>query len=74
MDRRLLRLELLKLTFKAAPTGRAEQAVSDARMLEEYCLAPVEETLSKPVPEEPPMNKEPVKLSQQQSHKKGNGR
>ncbi len=65
MDRKLLRLELLRLTYRARP----DQAVADARILEEYCLAPVEET-SKPVLEEPPMNKEAVKPSQQHSHKK----
>jgi len=71
MDRKLLRLELLKLVYKAMPMGRVEQAEADARQLETFCLE-FEAPEPKAVLEEPPV-KEPAKPPQQ-FHKKGNGR
>lgn len=43
MDRDILRLELLKLTYKALPQLAAEEAIVKAKLLEAYCLEPVPE-------------------------------
>lgn len=48
MDREILRLELLKLTYKPIPQLAAEEAIVKAKVLEAYCLEPVPEVVEIP--------------------------
>lgn len=52
MDRKELRLEILKLTYRLGVQLPAATAIAESRQLEAYCLEPVEAKFEGPLPPE----------------------